>query len=75
MIELSRDFLAPKKSNIAQWKKVAYLIEHGFLFQHVYKHAYGGAWVEYPKTLNEAKGFVEKYKRWAIPCDRDELQG
>ena len=30
---LGRNFKAPKKLDTAQWRKVAYLIQHGFYFQ------------------------------------------
>src|SRR5690606_28712020 len=33
MFNVGRHFKAPKKSDSAQWKKVQFLIEHGFLFQ------------------------------------------
>ena len=53
-----RHFKPPKKSNIKQWKKIAFLSEHGFHFQKI------GA--PYPETLEEAKDFVIKYKKHAI---------
>jgi hypothetical protein len=38
MIELSRKFAAPKSTDVAQWRKVAYLIQNGFHFESVYRH-------------------------------------
>jgi hypothetical protein len=50
---LSRKFKAPPKGNIAQWEKVRFLVEHGFLFQSV------GA--PYPRTLRAAREFVKRH--------------
>ena len=63
---LGRHFKAPKKSDDAQWKKVAFLVEHGFLFQKIRPFPNSYESVPYPKTLAEAKEFVVKYKKWAI---------
>jgi hypothetical protein len=58
---LSRKFSAPKSKDIAQWKKVQYLVEHGFRFYSVYERPeLGGMRVQYPSTLDEAKAFVER---------------
>lgn len=63
---LGRHFKAPKKADNAQWKKVAFLIEHGFLFQKIRLDPNSYESVPYPKTLVEAKEFVIKYKDWAV---------
>lgn len=63
---VGRHFKAPKKSDNAQWKKVAFLIEHGFLFQKIRLDPNSYESVPYPKTLAEAKEFVVKYKDWAL---------
>lgn len=63
---LGRHFKTPKKSDDTQWKKVALLVEHGFLFQKIRPDRNSGESVTYPKTLEEAKEFVIKYKDWAI---------
>ena len=67
-INVGRNFKAPKKSDTSQWKKVKYLVENGFVFQHIYEEQENGSLnkVEYPKTLNDAKEFVLKYKSQAI---------
>ncbi len=65
-INLGRHFKAPKKSDLAQWKKVKYLVEHGFLFQKIHLDPNSHESVPYPETLAEAKEFVVKYKKWAI---------
>lgn len=52
-----------KKDDNKQWKMVKYLIDNGFYFNHAYKYKEKGVWlnIPYPKTLQEAKEFVEKY--------------
>ncbi len=57
-IVLSRKFKAPRASARKQWEKVKYLVDHGFPFESVY---HDGQPVRYPKTLAEAKEFVERY--------------
>lgn len=66
MFNVGRHFKAPKKSDNAQWKKVGFLIAHGFLFQKIRPNPNSYESVPYPDTLEEAKEFVVKYKDWAI---------
>ena len=54
---LSRKFKPPAVDDIKQWKKVAFLVENGFLFDQA------GEYVPYPATLAEAKVFVKRYGR------------
>ena len=61
-----RHFKAPKKSDLKQWKKVAFLFEHGFRFQRIRIGSGHHDVVPYPKTLEQAKEFVIKYKAHAI---------
>ena len=63
---LGRHFKAPKKTDKKQWEKVAFLLQHGFHFQKIYDQDKGGEHIPYPRTLQEAKEFVEKYKCYAI---------
>jgi len=65
---LGRKFHAPKMKEIAQWKKVQYLAEQGFLFQSVYKPSpFGGAQVvPYPRTLKEVTAFAAAYRDQAL---------
>ena len=65
-INLGRNFKAPKKSELAQWKKIKFLVDHGFIFQKIRLEKNSYESVPYPKTLTEAKEFVVKYKKWAI---------
>ena len=65
-VNLGRNFKAPKKSDTKQWKKVKFLVEHGFLFQKIKLQSDDYDTVPYPETLEEAKKFVIKYKAWAL---------
>lgn len=68
MVSLNRKFSAPKSNDLAQWKKVQFLVSNGFLFQSVYEVKtengdYAGHYkVSYPQTLEEAIEFVAKFK-------------
>jgi len=67
-VNLGRHFKPPKKSDDAQWKKVKYLVEHGFVFQTIYEQRDDSGYykVSYPRSLAEAKEFVAKYKDKAV---------
>jgi DNA-directed RNA polymerase subunit RPC12/RpoP len=58
-VGLSRNFKAPRADDVKQWKKVAFLVKHGFRFFHQYDAA--GLLVAYPSTMSEAKEFVARY--------------
>ena len=63
---VGRHFKPPKKSDTSQWKKVEYLIEHGFVFQKIRPVKNGCDSVPYPETLAQAKDFVLKYQGYAV---------
>lgn len=66
LVQVSRKFKVPKARDVAQWAKVRFLIEHGFLFYSVYERSgHGEIKVPYPRTLAEAKEFVRVRKRQA----------
>jgi len=62
-------FRPPKKTDLKAWKVVSLLNEHGFNYQHIYKDLSLYRWydsenqVAYPKTLDEAREFIIKYKK------------
>jgi predicted RNA-binding Zn-ribbon protein involved in translation (DUF1610 family) len=60
-------FRPPEQNDVKQWTLVEFLKENGFVYQHVYKQIDRGTCieVEYPKDLEEAKEFVEMYKKQA----------
>jgi hypothetical protein len=60
-------FRPPKKSDDRQWKKVKFLVDHGFNFQKVYRKE-GCVWTRerYPENLEEAKAFVVKHQDQAL---------
>lgn len=64
MTRLCRKFSAPKSNDKQQWEKVRFLVENGFLFYPVREMLEPGVFMRatYPKTLSEAKAFVEKFK-------------
>ena len=64
MTRLSRKFSAPKSSDRIQWEKVRYLAENGFLFYPVHELITPNSSVRatYPRTLSEAKAFVERFR-------------
>ena len=63
-VGLGRHFKAPKKKNIEQWKKIEYLVANGFYFYHQYDDE--GNSVPYPKTMEEAKLFVKRFRKDAL---------
>lgn len=61
-----RNFKAPKRSNLRQWEKIRFLKNHGFRFQKIRPHLDNDETIPYPETLEDAKEFVIKYKKYAI---------
>ena len=63
-----RHFKAPKKSDTKQWQKIKFLFDHGFRFQKIRigPNKTHHDTVPYPETLEQARGFVVKYKDYAI---------
>ena len=65
-------FRPPKQSETKKWEVAKFLMEHGFLYEHVYKRIYEingvtvlANYATYPETMREAKEFVEKHKNQA----------
>ena len=61
-----RHFKVPRKNDLKQWKKVAFLFEHGFRFQKIRIGSGHHDVVPYPRTLEEAIEFVVKYQEYAL---------
>lgn len=64
-------FRPPKRTDNNSWKLVKFLYENGFNYQHIYENGLeqskkNALYVKYPKTIMDAKEFVEKYKTQAI---------
>jgi hypothetical protein len=59
-VGLSRKFKPPPRSDAAQWKKVEYLVAHGFRF-FSHRDPKTGASIPYPETLGEARLFVRRF--------------
>ncbi|GAB3030468.1 hypothetical protein GCM10027285_11360 [Oleiagrimonas citrea] len=68
MHDFGRHFKAPRQDDIKQWKKVRFLIEHGFRFQKIRTGPGHHDTVPYPDTLEEARTFVVTYRRFASPA-------
>ncbi|GJM63894.1 hypothetical protein [Persicobacter diffluens] len=60
MIFVNQKFRPPKKTDKKGWQLAAFLIHHGFVFQRITDE--NQAYLSYPKSMEEAKLFVEKYK-------------
>lgn len=69
MILFSHRFRPPGKNDEKKWRLIEYLKDNGFLFQHIYKNAGAGIYIQvaYPDTIEEAKIFVKTYKDQANP--------
>ena len=61
-----RHFKAPKSTDQKQWVKIRFLFDHGLRFQKIRVGSSHHSVVHYPKTLEEAKEFVVKYKDYAF---------
>jgi DNA-directed RNA polymerase subunit RPC12/RpoP len=64
---LKHKFRPPKRNDLRQWDTIQFLVDNGFLFDHVYKQVESGGYeqVAYPETMEEAKVFVIEYKKQA----------
>ncbi len=71
MLMLGRKFSPPKQSDAEQWKKVEYLIKHGFVFQSVYRLTKDNkkVAVPYPQALADAPAFVKEFASQAISTE------
>jgi hypothetical protein len=63
-ILVNQKYKAPKLTDVKAWKLVEFLLENGFVYQHIVK--VNGEQVPYPKTMDDAKEFVAKYKSQQI---------
>jgi hypothetical protein len=61
---LSRKFAAPRSRDLEQWRKVRFLVEHGFHFHSVFASGESccSVAVSYPATMEEAKVFGKMFK-------------
>lgn len=67
MTLLNHKFRPPKLES-KEWEAVKILVENGFKYQRIFSKAEDGNLypVDYPKTLKEAKKFVEVYRNQAM---------
>ena len=73
MKEVSHLFRPPKQNDIKKWEVAKYLMENGFLYQHVFEKIYKSGkaivfedYATYPENMRDVKEFVEKYKNRTI---------
>ncbi len=62
-----RHFKSPKKTDAKQWKKIRFLFDNGIRFQKIRPIPNSTESIPYPDTLEEARGFVVKYKDFSWP--------
>ena len=63
---VGKKFKAPKMTDDKGWELTKFLFKNGFNFYSLYEdasHEVSGRNVFYPKTMDEAKEFVKKYKQ------------
>ena len=67
MIKVNHKFKPPKKSEIKKWEVVKFLLENGFIYQHIYDNSdKKPPYLEYPEDLKNAIEFANIYKDQAI---------
>lgn len=62
IVKMAHRFRPPKKRELAKWAVAKYLVDHGFYYQHIYEHPWGGRFMAYPTTMQAAKEFVKTYQ-------------
>ena len=62
---MSPRFRPPKKRELAKWEVAKYLADHGFYYQHIYENPWGGQFMRYPTTMQDAREFVNTYRAQA----------
>ncbi|GAB2941788.1 hypothetical protein GCM10027048_02790 [Hymenobacter coalescens] len=62
---MAQQFRLPKKRETAKWKVAKHLADHGFYYQHIYEHPWGGQYMKYPTTMQEAQEFVKTFQQQA----------
>ncbi|MCK0137424.1 hypothetical protein [Arenibacter sp. S6351L] len=72
MKQITHRFRPPKQKDKKKWEVAKFLMERGFLYEHVYERIYEvrgitvlANYATYPENMRDAKEFVEKYKSQA----------
>jgi DNA-directed RNA polymerase subunit RPC12/RpoP len=60
MIQLSRKFRPPKKTDLQSWAVVEYVVQAGFRYQSLQTE--DGRFAKYPSSFKEAEAFVLAYQ-------------
>jgi len=75
MKQVTHRFRPPKQNDVRKWKVAKFLMENGFLYQHIWEKVFKNEkgeiiglanYAKYPQTMKEAKEFAEFYKEQAI---------
>ena len=66
IVIMTHRFRPPKKRETAKWEVAKYLLDHGSYYQHIYEHSWGGQYMNYQATMQEAKEFVKNYQKQAV---------
>lgn len=73
MTQMTHRFRPPKKDDDKKWETTKFLVDHGFVYQHVYENKHGSqqekstlVTVDYPENIRDAEEFVKKYKSQAL---------
>jgi len=74
MTLVSHRFRPPKKTDDKKWEVVRYLVNHGFLYQHIYQKVIENSngtksyenYVDYPENIKDSIDFVNKFKSQVI---------
>jgi hypothetical protein len=65
---MDASFSPPGKSDDRQWLTVQFLVDHGFIFQKVYRKEGSVLHCErYPENLEQARAFVVQFRDQALP--------
>jgi predicted RNA-binding Zn-ribbon protein involved in translation (DUF1610 family) len=60
MMILPHRFRPPRKTDLRKWEVVTFLIENGFLYQHI-DDLEARTYAKYPETMIDAQEFMVKY--------------
>ncbi|MEO2052450.1 MAG: hypothetical protein ABGX00_11860 [Allomuricauda sp.] len=69
MKQVTHRFRPPKQKDLKKWEVAKFLMQNGFLYEHVYKQIYKikgvtvlANYATYPENMRDAIELVEKYK-------------
>jgi hypothetical protein len=70
MLAMGKRFRPPRRDDHRRWALVAFLAQHGFRYQQVFRTVQGERQpVPYPDSMEAARPFVLAFKQQAYPTD------